>query len=122
MRRIGDLPFDFNSGTCGTFMINDEPTILLCFDVYDARRCRSLKRKKDAALNTINSFEFDGEFDLDAIEIPDSKYDHYLTKMANYQGFPLIVGGSDNVKLEMLVTVGSSFEWTEGQDYPYILR
>ena len=118
MRRIGDLPFDFDRGTCGTFMINEEPIILLCFDDNDRKRCRSLKRKNGAALNTIISFEFDDEFDLDAIDIPYSEYDHYGTKMANYQGFPLIVGGS-NVKLEMLVTVGSSFEWIEGPDYPY---
>ena len=99
-------------------MFNDEPMILLCFDVNDEKKCRSLKRKNGAALNTINSFEFDDEFDLDAIEIPNSKYDHYATKMANYQGFPLIEGGF-NVKLEMLVAVESSFEWIEGPDYPY---
>ena len=77
------------------------------------------KTKNDAELNTINSFEFDDQFELDTIEIPDSKYDHEDAKMANYQGFPLIVGGWEHVKLEMLVTVESSFEWIEGPDYPY---
>ena len=118
MRRLGDLPFDFEYGTCGTFMINDEPIILLCFYGNNRRRCRSLKRKNDAALNTIISFALDDEFDLYSIEIPDSKYDHGRTKMANYQGFPLILGGS-NVKLEMLVTVESRYEWIDGLDYPY---
>ena len=118
VRRIGDLPFHFDWGTCGTFMFDNEPTILLCFYDGEEKRCRSLKRKNDAALNTINRFEFYDEFELDTIEIPDSKYDHYRTKMANYQGFPLILG-LENVKLEMLVTVESPFEWIEGPDYPY---
>ena len=122
MRRIGELPFDFVWGTCGTFTINDEPMILLCFYWNNWKRCRSLKRKNDAELNTIKSFEFDDEFDLDSIDIPDSKYDHFGTKMANYQGFPLIVGDVDHVKLEMLVNVESSFEWKEGSDYPYVLK
>ena len=111
MRRLGDLPFDFANGACGTVMINDEPIILLCFS-GNRKRCRSLKRKNNDALNTIISF--------DTIDIPDSKYDHPRTKMANYQGFPLIVGGFwSNVKLEMLVTVGSRYEWIDGPDYPY---
>ena len=100
-------------------MTKDDPIILLCFYAGDSRRCRSLKRKNDAALNTINSFVFDNEFVLDTIEIPDSTYDHQLAKMANYQGFPLIVGGWYHLKLEMLVTEESNFEWIEGPDYPY---
>ena len=119
MRRIGDLPFDFEEGTCGTFMINDEPIILLCFYWDNERRCRSLKRKNDAELNTIDSFAFNDEFDLDAIAIRDSKYNHTVTKMANYQGFPLILGGSDNVALEMLVTVESPYEWIYEFYFPY---
>ena len=119
MRRLGDLPFDFIDGTCGTFMINDQPTILLCFDFYDKRGCRSLIRKNEIALENINNFSFDDEFDLDRINIPDSKYDHGWTKMANYQGYPLILGGNFNAKLEMLVTAKYSMEWNEQTDYPY---
>ena len=118
MRRLGDLPFDFD-GTCGTFMINDQPTILLCFDWDYRRGCRSLIRKNEIALGNINNFSFDDEFELDTVIIPDSKYNHSYTKMANYQGYPLILGGGENVKLEMLVTTELPFEWNEQTDYPY---
>ena len=106
-------------------MINDEEIILLCFYYGNLKKCRSLKRTNDAALSfavnsfAINSFAFYDEFDLDTIEIPKSTYDHYGTKMANYQGFPLIVGDFYNVKLEMLVNVENRFEWIEGPEYPY---
>ena len=104
MRRLGELPFDFGEGACGTFMINNQPTILLCFTRDDSKRCRSLVRKNDGELTNINNFSFDDEFDVDKIIIPDSKYDHRDTKMANYQGYPLILGGWYNSKLEMLIT------------------
>ena len=120
MKRLGDLPFDFRRGTCGTFMINDAPTILLCFPNAEEKRCRSLIRKNDLALNNINNFEFYDEFALDTIEIPDTKYDHEDTKIANYQGFPLILGGGRNhAKLEIMVTLEFLSEWKERSDYPY---
>ena len=125
MRRLGDLPFDFDDGSCGTFMINDQPTVLLCFN-YDfddtnddnGKKCRSLIRKNDVGLRNINDFSFEDEFDLDKIDIPDSKYDHYDTKMANYQGYPLILGGY-NKKLEMLITTEFPLQWIEQTDYPF---
>ena len=121
MRRLGDLPFDFTYGTCGTFMINDQPTILLCFDWNgkDYKRCRSLIRKNEIALGNINNFIFDDEFDLDAINIPNSIYDHISGKLANYQGSPLILGGWNNTKLEMLDITELPFRWNEQTDYPY---
>ena len=44
--------------------------------------------------------------------------------MANYQGFPLILGGwsaanGRNNKLEMLNTIENPPIWVEGIDYPY---
>ena len=100
-------------------MINDQPTILLCFDRIDQRRCRSLIRKNDIALRNIKNFSFDDEFDLDTVIIPDSNYSHAYTKMANYQGYPLILGGWYNVKLEMLVTTEFPIQWNEQTDYPF---
>ena len=119
VKRLGDLPFGFIYGTCGTFTINDDPIVLLCFSWGFNNKCVSLKRKNDVPLASIDNFEFDDEFDLDTIEIPDSKYDHDDTKMANYQGFPLILGGWDNVALEMLATIELPMHWKQGPNYPY---
>ena len=104
VKRLGDLPFDFEFGTCGTFMIDSLPIILLCFDWNKGRKCRSLARRNDGALRNINDFVFDSEFQIDRIVIPDPSNDHYWATMANYQGFPLILGGSTNNKLELLNT------------------
>ena len=100
-------------------MINDQRTILLCFDANDPRRCRSLVRKNDGELTNINNFSFDNEFDLDTVNIADTNYDHDDTEMANYQGYPMILGGTNNTKLEMLVTSESPVQWNEQTDYPY---
>ena len=124
LKRLGDLPFDFIEGTCGTFMIDSSPTILLCFDFIKTGKCRSLTRRNDGELGDINDFTFDSEFEIDKIDIPDSKHDHYAATMANYQGFPLILGGYDlgmaNNKLEMLNTMENTPSWIEGTDYPYL--
>ena len=98
LKRLGDLPFDFAAGTCGTFMIASLPTILLCFDYYEERKCRLLTRKNDGTLTDINDFAFDSEFQIDEIVIPDSTHDHYQATIANYQGFPLILGGGSFVE------------------------
>jgi len=119
VKRLGDMPFDFRYGTCGTFMINRLPAILLCFDYDDFRKCRSLTRRNDVALRDINDFVFDSEFQMDQIIIPDSTHNHYLATIANYKGFPLILGGAGNNKLEMLDTMENPLRWVEGTDYPY---
>ena len=104
-------------------MIDSSPTILLCFDFIKTGKCRSLTRRNDGELGDINDFTFDSEFEIDKIDIPDSKHDHYAATMANYQGFPLILGGYDlgmaNNKLEMLNTMENTPSWIEGTDYPY---
>ena len=122
VKRLGDLPFDFEGGTCGTYIIDSVPTILLCFDRAESgrkRRCRSLARN-DGTLSDIKDFVFDSEFQIDKIVIPDSTYDHYAATIANYQGFPLILGGNNN-KLEMLNTIENPLRWMEyeGIDNPY---
>ena len=121
VKRLGDLPFDFKSGTCGTFMIGSLPTILLCFDRNERRKCRSMTRRNDGKLSVIKDFDFDSEFQLDGIVILDSTHDHWLATIANYQGFPLILGGEITNKLEMLNTVENPPRWIEyeGTDYPY---
>ena len=121
VKRLGDLPFDFRLGTCGTFMIDSLPTILLCFEENESRKCRSLTRRNDGALNDINDFAFDSEFQIDQIVIPDSTHDHNEATIANYQGFPLILGGWDNNKLEILNLMENPRRWVEydGTDYPY---
>ena len=124
IKRLEDLSFDFDRGTCGTFMIGGLPTILLCFDYIEGRRCRSLTRRNDDALKDINNFVFDNEFEIDKIVIPDSTHGHNWATMANYQGFPLILGGGinqgmGNNKLEMLNTMKNNPSWIEGTDFPY---
>ena len=121
VKRLGDLPFDFKSGTCGTFMIGSLPTILLCFDRNEKRKCRSMTRRNDGALTDIKDFAFDSEFQIDKIVIPDSTHNHYGGTIANYQAFPLILGGSNNNKLEILNTMENPSRWVEyeGTNYPY---
>ena len=120
-KRIGDLPFDFVGGTCGLFIIDSSPAILLCFDNYGTRKCRSLTRRNDGALGNINNFVFENEFEIDKITIPDSTHYHFGTTMANYIGFPLILGDWYNNKLEILNTIVNPPRWVEyeGTDYPY---
>ena len=119
VKRLGDLPFDFQDGTCGTFMIDSLPTILLCFDVNEKRKCRSLTRRNDGVWSDIKDFA--SEFQIDKIVIPDSTYDHWSATIANYQGFPLILGGRENNKLEMLNIMENPPRWIgyEETDYKY---
>ena len=78
-----------------------------------------MTRKNDGPLNSITDFEFDNEFETN--DIPYSTHDHWMGSLANYEGFPLILGGTNNNKLEMLDTTKDPSEWVEyeGTDYPY---
>ena len=106
-------------------MIANLPTILLCFDWNEEKKCRSLTRRNDGALSDVKDFAFDSEFQIDKIVIPDSTHNHERTTIANYQGFPLILGGGSFVegsnKLEMLNIMENPPRWVEyeGTDYPY---
>ena len=122
VKRLGNLPFDFTIGSCGTFLIDSMMIILLCFpDNNEKRTCRSLTRRRNGPLSSIDNFDFETEFVLDRILIPDSTHDHWMSSIANYQGFPLVLGGTNNVKLELLDSWKSPLEWVnyEGTDYPY---
>ena len=104
-------------------MIESVVTILLCFSgTSDRRGCRSLTQRNNGLLSSIDHFDFDTEFELNKVAIPDSKHDHWMSSIANYQGFPLVLGGTNNAKLEMLDTNQSSPVWIdyEGTDYPYL--
>ena len=89
----------------------------------EERKCRSLTRRNDGALSDIVDFVFSSEFEIDRIVIPDSTHDHDFATLANYQGFPLILGGYLTGKLEMLNTMENPPRWVnyEGTDYPYSL-
>ena len=121
IERLGDLPFDFSGGTCGTFMIDSLPTVVLCFYENDYRMCRSLTQKNDGVLSDFNDFEFE----IDRVAIPDSTHYHMDAKIANYQGLPLILGGWSNdgwnKKLEVLNTMKTPLRWVEyeGTPWPY---
>ena len=121
LKRLGDLTFEFGMGTCGTFMIDSLPTILLCVGWYGDRGCLSLTRRNNGALRDIKDFAFDSEFQIDKIVIPVSTHDHIRATLANYQGYPLILGGTNNNKLEMLNTMENPPSWVlyEETDYPY---
>jgi len=100
-----------------------DPTIL-CFDAYQPRKCQSLIKRNDGALSDIKDFAFDSEYQIDEIVVLNSTHDHYYATIANYQGFPLILGGWENNKLEILNTMENPPRWVEyeGTDYPYSNR
>ena len=80
-----------------------------------------MTRRNESQLK-IDDFVFDSEFQVDRIVIPDSTHDHWMSSIANYKGFPLVLGGTNNAKLEMLDTMKSPPEWVEYErtDYPYL--
>ena len=100
-------------------MINGPPTILLCFYFGGNTRCRSLVRRNDGPLRDINDFLFDFEFEIDTVDVLDATHDHIHATLANYLGFPLILGGSRNNKLEILNTIENPPRWVEETDYPH---
>lgn len=121
MKRLGDLPFDFFEGTCGTCIIDNSPTIILCFDYYEENLCRSFTRISNGSLSEVTNFVLDAQFDLDNVSITNSMYKHYGATIANYQGFPLVLGGKNNNRLEMLDTMQNPAVWInyQGTEYPF---
>ena len=103
-------------------MIDDLPTILLCFGTIDySNQCQSLTSRYDVAMRDTNDFVFGNEFEVNINVIPNSTYNHAEATLANYQGFPLVLGGGFSNKLEMLSTMEGSLGWIEyeGIVYPY---
>ena len=80
-----------------------------------------MTRRNGSQLN-FDDFVFDSEFQVDRIVIPDSTHDHWFSSIANYQGLPLVLGGTNNAKLEMLDIMKNPPEWVEYEDtdYPYL--
>ena len=117
MSRLGDLPFDFEHGTCGTFMIHEIPKIFLCFPNREFRKCRSLSKHKNDLWS--HGFDFETKFSFETMR--NTIYRHQHSKIANYRGFPLVLGSwmdpIDGVKLEMFDTTKS--EWFPKNDYPF---
>ena len=109
VKRIGDLPFDFNIGSCGTFIVDSLVTILLCFSASNDRRgCRSLTRRNNDPLSSIEDFAFDAEFEVDRVVLPDTTHDHWMSSMAAYQGFPLVLERTIQMILTFFVFINSS--------------
>ena len=64
----------------------------------------------------INIFDFESEFSFGTLE-NDSRHDHKGSTIANFQGFPLVLGGLTNSKLEMFDLLENI--WIEKAQYPY---
>ena len=115
--RLGDLPFNFDSGSCGTFIVNSMPLIFLCFSFdWKSGECRTLTRHKNGLLSVTDDFKLESEFEIGQIQ-NDAYYDHSGSTIANYQGFPLVLGGLKNSKLEIFDT--SKNLWEQLADYPH---
>ena len=118
--RLGNLPFNFESGSCGTFIVNSKPLIFLCFEKdWKSGECHTLERRRNGLLSVTDDFGFESEFIIAEIQ-NDAHYDHTGSTMANYQGFPLVLGGLKNSKLEIFDT--SQNLWKQLADYPYTNR
>ena len=99
-------------------MMNSLPRVLLCFDENTKRQCRSYTRRNGGEWGYNNNYVFQNEFDSGNPAIPDTTHQHYVTTLANYQGFPAILGGTNN-KLEILNSMETPSSWVKGTDYPY---
>ena len=64
LKRVGDLPFEFRHGACGTFNVFSEERVMLCFDYHEQRKCRSY-----------SGMDFDTH--------PDSAWPHSHTSLGN---------------------------------------
>ena len=70
-------------------------------------------------MSEIDLFDFEAEFLLETIE-SNSGEDHKDSTIANFQGFPLVLGGVTNAKLELFDT--SRKLWERRANYPYADR
>ena len=100
-------------------MIDASPTIILCFDWIAESRCRSLTPRNDSETGDIFVFNSDYEFEIDKVIFGASKHSHYGATMANYGGFPLILGGINNNNLELLNTIENPPRWIEYEETTY---
>ena len=76
-------------------------------------------------MSSINSFNFVDEFEINTLSI--SLHGHHWARIANYRGFPLVLGGKSpqsedgHNKLEWLNTIENPPRWIDFNelDYPY---
>ena len=117
MKRLGNLPFDFSWGSCGSFIWKNETVLLLCFEYFEKRKCQSLKRLTDNLLSTIEDFDFDLEFNLKAE--PSPHHSHYSASIANYKGFPMVLGGCGESKCHNKLEIFdfNRNQWFYGDEY-----
>ena len=75
-------------------------------------------------MTDIKDFDFDAEFEVNKVAIPNSTHIHGSAPIASYLGLPLALGGATggatlNNKLEMFNSMESLPAWIEYEDYPY---
>ena len=122
---LASAEWDFIDGTCGTFMIESLPRMLLCFaDGQDVNECIALTDIDENPLTSITNIDDSYYSGFLTQHLPDSIYEHFMcASLANYQGFPLILGGygSDNNMLEIFNTTENPLRWVDFPEssYPY---
>jgi len=108
LKRLGNLGFDLETGTCGVynFEVNDE--LILCFSGTDDKACQRFDGT-------------DGQIITDGSQwksITATRYHHRQSRLATYKGKPFIVGsrGNNDHKHTELLENGA---WIKLRDYPY---
>merc|ERR1712131_204815 len=98
---IGQLPFDFERGGCGTFLF-PEPRIMLCFGRMYKGKCTSYNGK-------------------DYFDHPDAINQHYYTSIGNLGNKILAVGGynTNSVNSEAEVFDITTNTWTARTSFLY---
>jgi len=116
LKRVGDLPFDFEYGACGTYEVSSEERVMLCFDMNEQRKCRRYSefRLGDSPLTPL--FSYSG-FDFDTH--PDSAWPHTHTTLGNVNNLVIAVGDwqSKNIQVEQFNIATNS--WSTRAPYPY---
>ena len=72
-----------------------------------------MERREDGSLSVTDDFGSESECNIGM----NAQYDHSGSTMANYQGFPLVLGGLKHSKLEIFDTTKNV--WEQLADYPY---
>ena len=117
LQTIGELPFNFQHGTCANYFFPEEK-LLMCFDRNKKSGCRTYETYiKNIKTFVIKTFRWDGsEFVLEANQ---SLYGHSYTMLGNYKGNPFIVGDSlaQHTRVEFMDI--QTRTWAELESYPF---
>ena len=118
LRRVGNLPRNFERGTCNTFKTNDgmEET-LLCFGFRGPKLCQRWLR--------INKISFQPKFSYNGNSIssaPSSNYDHLDTSLGQFDNRPMVVGnqGSPASDGHKKVEQKRNQGWQTLDDFPFV--